>query len=81
MADIALELLHTHGKLVLAEANEAATRLNPIDRVIFDVLKLTGDDVRVEETVSEDGLMWQPIDMRPRGNGTWAIVPGVVCYG
>jgi hypothetical protein len=49
------KLLDTHSKLKLHDANEAETRLKLIDRIIFDVLGWTHDDVTVEDRVSEDG--------------------------
>lgn len=48
------ELLAQHRKLHLHDANEAETRLKLIERVIFDVLGWTHDDVSVEQRVSED---------------------------
>lgn len=52
---ISEEILSRHTELALADANEAETRLKLIDRVIFEVLGWSHDDVRVEERVSEDG--------------------------
>lgn len=52
---VAQELLARHAKLTLSNANEAETRIKLIDRVIFDILGWTPDDVSVEERVSEDG--------------------------
>jgi hypothetical protein len=49
------EILQAHEKALLADANEAETRLKIIDRVIFEVLGWSHDDVSVEERVSEDG--------------------------
>lgn len=49
------KLLDAHTKLRLADANEAETRLKLIDRIVFDVLGWTTDDVTVEDRVSEDG--------------------------
>lgn len=49
------DLISVHSHLTLFEANEAETRLKLIDRVIFEVLGWTHDDVSVEERVSEDG--------------------------
>ena len=49
------ELLGRYRKLQLHDANETETRLKLIERVIFDVLGWTHDDVSVEERVSEDG--------------------------
>jgi len=48
------EILHSHANLVLADANEAETRLKLIDRVLFEILGWSHDDVSVEERVSED---------------------------
>lgn len=42
--------------LRLAEANEAATRLKVVDRVLREVLGWTDSDINPEEHVSEDGL-------------------------
>lgn len=50
-------LMAAHQKLQLADANEAETRLKLIDRIIFEVLGWTHDDVTVEERVSEDGTI------------------------
>lgn len=55
MDDQVQKLLTAHDKLVLANANEAETRLKLIDKIVFQVLGWTEDDVRIEETVSEDG--------------------------
>lgn len=49
------KLLDTHAKLQLSEANEAETRLKLIDRIVFEVLGWTHDDVTVEDRVTEDG--------------------------
>lgn len=49
------KLLEAHAKLKLHDANEAETRLKLIDRIIFEVLDWTHDDVTVEDRVSEDG--------------------------
>lgn len=42
-------------KLLLNNGNETETRLKVIDRVLFEVLGWTHDDVSVEPRVSEDG--------------------------
>tara|TARA_R100000789_G_scaffold100091_1_gene108692 strand:+ start:776 stop:3217 length:2442 start_codon:yes stop_codon:yes gene_type:complete len=47
--------MEVHEKLSLSDANEAETRLKLIDRIVFDVLGWTHDDVTVETRVSEDG--------------------------
>lgn len=49
------DIIQISQKLTLEEANEAETRLKVIDKVIFDVLEWTHEDVTVEERVSEDG--------------------------
>jgi predicted type IV restriction endonuclease/GTPase SAR1 family protein len=54
-AGIAQSLLERFDKLRLYEANEAETRLKLINRILFEVLDWTHDDVSVEEHVSEDG--------------------------
>ncbi|OBY28407.1 type I restriction endonuclease [Leisingera sp. JC1] len=52
---LAKSLFERFEKLRLYEANEAETRLKLIDRILFEVLDWTHDDVTVEEHVSEDG--------------------------
>lgn len=52
---LASELLARHSSLNLHLANEAETRLKLINRLLFDVLGWTTDDVSVEESCSEDG--------------------------
>lgn len=49
-------LFDAHEKLILSDANEAETRLKLINKIIFDVLGWTHDDVTVETRVSEDGV-------------------------
>ena len=49
------EILEIAKKLDLSSANEAETRLKVIDRVLFEVLKWTHEDISVEQRVSEDG--------------------------
>lgn len=49
------DLLATAKKIDFEGANEAETRLKLIDKVIFEVLGWTHNDVQVEERVSEDG--------------------------
>ena len=49
------ELIDKHAHLALHDANEAETRLKLIDRIIFEVLDWSHDDVTVEERVAEDG--------------------------
>jgi GTPase SAR1 family protein len=51
----AQQLLTQFRSLNLAEANEAATRLKVIDRVLRQVLGWSEDDIDPEEHVSEDG--------------------------
>lgn len=48
-------ILAAYASLALYDANEAATRLKVIDRVLREVLAWTDDDIRPEERVSEDG--------------------------
>ena len=48
-------LLTAHVGLSLADANEAETRKKLIDRIIYEVLGWTHDDVSYEERTSEDG--------------------------
>ena len=48
-------ILSAYTKLNLTSANEAATRLKLIDRVIKEILGWTDDDIHPEEHVSEDG--------------------------
>lgn len=48
------QILEQHAQIALADANEAETRLKVIERVLFEVLGWTHDDVSVEEHVSED---------------------------
>lgn len=48
-------ILESFRKVQLTQANEAATRLKVIDRVIKEVLGWTEDDISPEEHVSEDG--------------------------
>lgn len=55
MQNAITELLATAKKIDFEGANEAETRLKLIDKVIFEVLGWTHNDVRVEERVSEDG--------------------------
>lgn len=55
MTETTDELLGAYSKLVLGAANEAETRLKLINRVLFEVLEWSHDDVSVEERVSEDG--------------------------
>ena len=49
------EVLTAYSNAILADANEAETRLKVIDRVLFEVLGWKHDDVSVEERVWEDG--------------------------
>ncbi|PHR66343.1 hypothetical protein [Alcanivorax sp.] len=49
------ELVSISKQLQIDGANEAETRLKVIDKVLFDVLKWTHEDVNVEERVLEDG--------------------------
>lgn len=48
-------ILAAYQKAELFQANEAATRLKVIDRIIKEVLGWTDDDISPEEHVSEDG--------------------------
>jgi hypothetical protein len=49
------DIIQASKQLELESANEAETRLKVIDKVIFDVLEWTHEDVAVETRVSEDG--------------------------
>lgn len=49
------EIIEASKKIDFENANEAETRIKLIDKVIFEVLGWTHDDVQVEERVSEDG--------------------------
>ncbi len=53
--ELTKKLLERFERLRLSEANEAETRLKLIDRILFEVLDWTHDDVTIEEHVSEDG--------------------------
>lgn len=55
MKDIINDLITSHRKLSLHNANEAETRIKLIDRIIYEVLGWEYDDVSYEERVSEDG--------------------------
>lgn len=55
MQDIISEILVAAEKIDFENANEAETRLKVIDKVLFDILGWTHNDVQVEERVSEDG--------------------------
>jgi hypothetical protein len=48
-------ILESCQKLVLQEANEAATRLKVVDRILREVLEWTDNDIHPETHVSEDG--------------------------
>lgn len=50
------EILSAYHHLQLENANEAATRLKVIDRVLKEVLMWTDSDIKPEEHVTEDGL-------------------------
>ncbi len=54
-SDVRNEIVARLNGLQLADSNEAETRLKVIDRVLFEVLGWTHDDVTVECRVSEDG--------------------------
>lgn len=49
------EIIKSHAKLSLHNANEAETRIKLVDRMIYEVLGWVYDDVSYEERVSEDG--------------------------
>ncbi|MDC5842433.1 type I restriction enzyme HsdR N-terminal domain-containing protein [Vibrio europaeus] len=49
------DIIQVSKQLSLESANEAETRLKVIDKVLFDILEWTHEDVAVEERVSEDG--------------------------
>ncbi len=51
---VAAELLDRYAQLDLSDANEAETRLKLIDRIFFELLGWSHDDVTVEERVTED---------------------------
>ena len=53
--DLITELLQKYETLSLHSANEAETRLKIIDRILFEILEWTHDDVSVEERITEDG--------------------------
>lgn len=53
-ASTPIEILQRSEELLATDANEAETRLKIVDRVLFDVLGWTHDDVRVEERATED---------------------------
>lgn len=55
MQTVIKELLVVAKKIDFEAANEAETRLKLIDKIIFEVLGWTHNDVQVEERVSEDG--------------------------
>jgi GTPase SAR1 family protein len=55
MPNAITELLAIGKKIDFESVNEAETRLKLIDKVLFDVLGWTHNDVQVEERVSEDG--------------------------
>lgn len=48
------DIIEIAKKLSLHEANEAETRLKVIDKILFDILEWTHEDITVEERVSED---------------------------
>ena len=52
----AQEILSNFSTLALQNANEAATRLKVVDRVLKEVLGWTDADIAPETHVSEDGL-------------------------
>ncbi|MDA3919555.1 MAG: hypothetical protein PF501_02560 [Salinisphaera sp.] len=52
---LAEDILQQFEKLELSDANEAETRLKLIDRIIFEFLGWSHDDVEVEQRASEDG--------------------------
>ncbi|NSM25808.1 hypothetical protein HT094_16660 [Shewanella sp. ZOR0012] len=49
------DILSISKKLSLYNANEAETRLKIIDKILFEILEWTHEDITVEERVSEDG--------------------------
>lgn len=55
MKNAITELLEIGKKIDFENVNEAETRLKLIDKILFDVLGWTHNDVQVEERVSEDG--------------------------
>lgn len=52
---LAKEILDKYQHLVLENANEAATRLKVIDKILRDILGWLDDDISPEEHVTEDG--------------------------
>ena len=56
MISIQDQILNVYQKLNLAQANEAATRLKVIDRIIKEVLGWNDDDIYPEEHAGEDGV-------------------------
>ncbi|WP_070085718.1 MULTISPECIES: P-loop NTPase fold protein [Pseudomonas] len=55
MKNTIAELLAVAKKIDFENVNEAETRLKLIDKVLFEILGWTHNDVQVEERVSEDG--------------------------
>jgi uridine kinase len=55
MNELFNELIKSHAKLSLYNANEAETRIKLIDRLVYEVLGWKYDDVSYEERVTEDG--------------------------
>lgn len=49
-----MDLLDQYRNVKLSDGNEAETRLKVIDRIIYDILGWTDDDVSVEDHVTED---------------------------
>lgn len=56
MNEIASKIRLSSSELSTTGANEATTRLKLIDTIIFDLLRWTKDDVRVEYHLAEDGV-------------------------
>jgi len=50
------DILEAYRNLILSSANEAATRLKVIDRILREVLGWLDEDISPEEHVTEDGL-------------------------
>ncbi len=69
-SEIRRELLHRLTKAQLEEANEAQTRLYLIDRVLFELLDWTHDDVTPEERVDNvDGIEFTDYSVRTVNSG------------
>ncbi|WP_279485878.1 hypothetical protein [Aeromonas veronii] len=54
-ASTSAEILKAYQTLSLSDANESATRLKVIDRVLREILGWLDEDISPEEHVTEDG--------------------------